>query len=422
MISDNSPVSTNSWLRIPLDSDFSIFNIPFGIARLKDGKVSAVSRIGDFAINLSALNRDGAFADITTQLDTVLSQSVLNDFIALGKSVTSKVRNRTQKLFVEESPFSQDEFIRKYLIPVDKVEMLIPVRITDYTDFYSSLEHAVNVGSMFRDPSNPLPKNWKHLPAGYHGRVSTIVVSGTEIHRPKGQVIDANSSTPVLSPSGKVDFELELAFIIGKESKMGSAVSIENAEDHIFGMVLFNDLSARDIQFWENVPLGPFLSKNFGSVLSPWIITMEALQPFRTEGPPQQPEVLEYLKISKPSNFDINLEVYLKPDKNGQSLVSTTNFRYMYWSMSQQLAHHTINGCKINVGDLYASGTISGNAPGTYGSLLELTKNGQNPIKVGGKERFFIDDYDSVIMKGYAKKEGMRVGFGQNITKILPSL
>lgn len=413
----------SSWVKPSADSDFSIHNIPFGIARYADGAITAVSRIDNKVINLYALQRDGYFEKIRTNLDGYFNQPTLNSFIKTGKSVTSKVRKRIQELLTEDNTEITDieEFSRKYLIPVSDVTMLMPLKVTDYTDFYSSIEHATNVGSMFRDASNPLLPNWRHLPVGYHGRASSIVVSGTKIHRPKGQILPAGETAPVFGPTKMLDFELELAFVVGKSTELGTSVAAGNAEDYIFGFLLFNDLSARDIQSWEYVPLGPFLSKNFGSVVSPWIVTIEALEPFRTSGPGQEPEVLDYLKTNGPRNFDINLEVCIQPEKEEPSLVCSTNFKYMYWNICQQLAHHTVNGCNITVGDLYASGTISGPVPGSYGSMLELTWRGKNPVKVGAGERAFIEDNDSIIIRGFARKDGLRVGFGKCETTILPA-
>jgi fumarylacetoacetase len=298
----------------------------------------------------------------------------------------------------------------------------MPVKIGDYTDFYSSIEHATNVGKMFRDAENALLPNWKHLPVGYHGRASSIIPSGVPIHRPKGQFKEAEMEAPVFGPSKRLDFELELAFITGKSTKLGDSVSTAEAEDYIFGFVLFNDWSARDIQAWEYVPLGPFLGKSFGSSISPWVVTLEALEPFRTQGPTQEPEVLPYLKSEKPGNFDINLEVYVQPEGKSASKVCTSNFKYMYWNIAQQLAHHTINGCNINVGDMMASGTISGPTEDSFGSMLELSWKGTRPVKLEtGEERRFIEDGDTVIMKGFAEKDGIRIGFGEVSSQVLPS-
>ena len=302
-----------------------------------------------------------------------------------------------------------------------EIQMLMPLQVGDYTDFYSSIEHATNVGIMFRDPANALLPNWRHIPVGYHGRASSIVVSGTEIHRPKGQIKPANADLPVFSPTSQLDFELETAFVIGKGNPLGDSITTAEAEEYIFGMVLFNDLSARDIQSWEYVPLGPFLSKNFASVISPWIVTLDALEPFRCIGPEQLPIVLPYLQFNGDRNFDINLQVRIKPKNNEETILCKSNFKYMYWNMSQQLAHHTVNGCNMRIGDLCGSGTISGPDAGSYGSMLELTWKGTKPIVLpDGSERKFINDYDTVIMNGFCEKDGIRVGFGEAVAKILP--
>jgi len=306
---------------------------------------------------------------------------------------------------------------------MNAVEMLMPVAIGDYTDFYSSIDHATNVGTMFRDPANALLPNWKHLPVGYHGRASSITVSGTNFHRPKGQTKPADSELPVFGPCKLLDFELETAFIIGKSTAMGDSVTTANADDHIFGMILFNDWSARDIQTWEYVPLGPFLAKNFASTISPWIVTLDALEPFRVEGYKQDPKVLPYLEYSGNKNIDIKLEVSIQPKGGEEVKVCDSNYRFMYWTMEQQLAHHTVNGCNINIGDMMASGTISGPTPGSFGSMLELTWKGTKPFKMpDGTERKFINDNDTVIMRGHCEKDGVRIGFGECKAMALPSL
>ncbi|HMR44911.1 MAG TPA: fumarylacetoacetase, partial [Saprospiraceae bacterium] len=308
------------------------------------------------------------------------------------------------------------------LYPMAQVNMLMPVNVGDYTDFYSSIEHATNVGIMFRGKENALMPNWKHLPVGYHGRASSIVVSGTPIHRPCGQTMPDGAESPVYGPSRQMDFELEMGFIVGKNSDLSTQISTQKAEDYIFGMVLFNDWSARDIQKWEYVPLGPFLGKNFGSTVSPWVVTLEALEPFRVQGPEQEPEVLPYLQFSGKKNYDINLEVSIQPESGAAQTISRSNFKYMYWNMCQQLAHHTVNGCNVRVGDLYASGTISGPTEDSYGSMLEIAWKGTKPVKMpDGSERKFLLDGDTVIMKGWAEKKGIRIGFGAAVGKILPA-
>lgn len=408
----------NSWLSVSEDSDFSIYNLPFGIfSDLRNSHRIGIA-IGDKIIDLMALASNGAFRDLIAD-DTVLQQPYLNDFIALGKKTTSEVRNRLQKwLIEEESPLQKNP---QYFINQSECIMHLPVRIGDYTDFYSSIEHATNVGKMFRDPENALLPNWKHLPVAYHGRASSIVVSGTDVRRPSGQ-IKLDNSPPVFSPTKRLDFELEMGFFIGQNTTLGEPVSIEKAEDYIFGMVLFNDWSARDIQKWEYVPLGPFLSKNFASSISPWVITTDALQTFKVNGPKQEPDVLPYLQYQGSKNYDINLEVILQTKNGDENVVCQTNFKNMYWNMAQQLAHHTVNGCNINVGDLMASGTISGQAKASFGSMLELAWAGSQPLKMkDGSKRTFIEDEDIVIMRGYAQKDKIRVGFGEVKTRILPA-
>lgn len=412
-----------SFVEYSSDSDFSIYNIPFGVAVFNKEYIGCCTRIGDQIIDLATLYDFGYFEEIEGLIDNVFEAYTLNEFIELGKPVTNAVRLKIQELLQEDSILSKDEkTIEEAFYDLDKVKMMMPVHIPNYTDFYSSIEHATNVGKMFRDPDNALLPNWKHLPVGYHGRASSIVVSGTEINRPKGQMKPADVEKPVFGPCKQLDFELEMAFIINKNTEMGESISTKEAEDAIFGMVIFNDWSARDIQSWEYVPLGPFLAKNFGSSVSPWVVTLEALEPFRTPSPTQDPEVLEYLKFEGDKNYDINLEVYIQPENGDQNLISESNYKHMYWNMTQQLAHHTVNGCNVEVGDMYASGTISGSDPKSFGSMLELTWRGQNPITLSnGEERKFINDNDTVTMKAWAKKDGIRVGFGEVSGKIIPA-
>lgn len=412
-----------SFVEYSSNSDFSIHNIPFGVTVFNKEFIGCCTRIGDQIIDLATLYDLGYFEDIEGLDDNIFEAYTLNEFIELGKPVTNAVRLKIQELLLEGSILSKDEkTIEEAFYDVDQVKMMMPVHIPNYTDFYSSIEHATNVGKMFRDPANALLPNWKHLPVGYHGRASSIVVSGTEINRPKGQMKPADADKPVFGPCKQLDFELEMAFIVNKNTEMGESISIKDAEDAIFGMVVFNDWSARDIQSWEYVPLGPFLAKNFGSSVSPWVVTLEALEPFKTTSPTQDPEVLDYLKFEGDKNYDINLEVYLQPENGEENLISESNYKHMYWNMTQQLAHHTVNGCNVEVGDLYASGTISGSDPKSFGSMLELTWRGQNPIQLSnGQERKFIDDNDTVTMKAWAEKDGIRVGFGEVAGKIIPT-
>lgn len=418
-----------SWIEVPDNSDFPIQNLPFGIfsppkevIESKDKAKDILPRvgvaIGEYVLDLLELKKTGVFNAL--KFDTnVFAKSSLNDFIALGKKTTGAVRERISKLLEERNPELRDDekTKKKVLHKMKDVKMLLPVEIGDYTDFYSSEQHAYNVGCMFRDPNNALLPNWKHLPVGYHGRASSIVVSGTDFHRPKGQMKPADAATPVFGPTKQLDFELEMAFIIGKETKLGDSVSTKNAEEYIFGLVLFNDWSARDIQSWEYVPLGPFLGKNFCSSVSPWVVTLDALEPFRVAGTKQEPKVLPYLEYTGEKNYDINLEVSLN-----DTVISKSNFKHLYWNMCQQLAHHTVNGCNIRIGDLMASGTISGPDPGSYGSMLELTWRGTKPVKLAdGSERKFIEDNDMVTMKAYCEKTGLRIGFGEVHSRVLPS-
>jgi len=424
MIEANDP-GLKSWIEVPADSDFPIQNLPFGIFQTEERDPRPATRIGDTVIDISVLADFGYFDDIGIDDLSVFYEPVLNPFIDLGKDLTGKVRTKISELFRFNNNVVQEDEEAKNLIlvPVAEAEMLMPVFVGDYTDFYSSEYHAYNVGVMFRDPENALLPNWKHIPVGYHGRASSIVVSGAEIHRPKGQTIKDGEEKPVFGPSRLFDFELEMAFVTGKTTALGESIPVQDAEDYIFGLVLFNDLSARDIQKWEYVPLGPFLAKNFGSVISPWIVTLEALEPFRTKGPVQDPPVLPYLESEGEKNYDINLEVYIDPEGGDPVKVCSSNFMHMYWNMCQQLAHQTVNGCNINVGDMYASGTISGPEPDSYGSMLEISWKGTKPVQMpDGSERRFINDHDKIILKGYGVKEGIRIGFGECVAKVLPSI
>ncbi|RZS96853.1 fumarylacetoacetase [Cecembia calidifontis] len=412
-----------SWVQVAKDSDFTIYNLPFGIFQNKRLSPRIGIAIGDKIVDLSVLHEEGFFSELSQLPNDIFVRDALNDFIALGKPVTRKVREIVQNLLKEDNEHLREHTCRgKAMVNRNEAQMLMPVKVGDYTDFYSSMEHATNVGMMFRDPENALLPNWKHLPVGYHGRSSSIIPSGVPFYRPKGQFKDANMEKPEFGPTRRLDFELEMAFITGGPTKMGDSISTEDAEDYIFGMVLFNDWSARDIQAWEYVPLGPFLGKNFASSISPWVVTLEALEPFRVAGPKQDPEVLPYLQCKKDHAFDIQLEVYIQPEGMKATKVCKSNFKYMYWNIAQQLAHHTVNGCNINVGDMMASGTISGPTEDSYGSMLELAWKGTKPVQLEeGGERKFIEDGDTVIMKGFAEKDGIRVGFGEVSSKVLPA-
>ena len=407
----------NTWIKIDKNSDFSIYNLPFGVfsANVKTKRVGIA--IGDMVLDLEAVGALGVFDKLNFNKEVFVADS-LNDFISLGKQITVRVREIIQNELCDKSSIlmsNPSAFLKQ-----SEVNMHLPIKIGDYTDFYSSIEHATNIGTMFRDPKNALLPNWKHLPVGYHGRASSIVVSGENIYRPKGQVLLNDNTNPEFQKSSRVDFELEMGFIIGKKTNLGDTVSTKEAENFIFGKVLFNDWSARDIQKWEYVPLGPFLAKSFASSISPWIVTLEALEPFKTPGPVQNPKVLQYLDFEGAKNYDINLEVSIQPEKQNEKIVSISNFKFMYWNMCQQIAHHTSNGCNINVGDMMASGTISGKDTNSYGSMLELSWAGSKPVDLGkGVSRKFIEDNDTVIMRGYCEKGTIRVGFGEVKTKLL---
>ncbi len=397
------------------NSDFSIHNLPFGIFSTPDRSPRAGMAYGSYILDLQLLS-----GKVEIGFDAVVfAQSSLNEFMALGKTHTVPFREMVQRGLRSEDPVYADESL---WVPMDSATMHLPVRVGDYTDFYSSIEHATNVGKMFRDPENALLPNWKHLPVGYHGRASSIILSGIPVRRPKGQVLPKGADKPLFQASSRLDFELEMAFVTQTGNALGEPIPVDRAEDHIFGLLLFNDWSARDIQKWEYVPLGPFLAKNFASSVSPWIVTLEALEPFRVAGPRQEPEVLPYLRNEGPSNFDINLEVALRPEGGEEKTICRSNFRYMYWNMAQQLAHHTVSGCNIQPGDMLASGTISGPEEDSYGSMLELSWMGTRPIELAdGSARTFIEDGDTITMRGYAQKGDIRVGFGQVETKIIPA-
>ena len=419
----NDP-SKKTWLQVAPNSDFPIQNIPFGVFLTRDDVVTIGTRIGDHAIDLGALHQLGYFNGIPLT-DDIFLQDTLNDFISDGQKTWRLVRNRISEIFDITNPILKEnqEHCKIVLFTMDEIEMQLPVQIGDYTDFYSSKEHATNIGSMFRDPENALLPNWLHIPIGYHGRSSTIIPSGNNIRRPKGQTLPKGANKPEFGPSKMVDFELEMAFITTDANKLGESIPIDEAEKYIFGLVLLNDWSARDMQKWEYVPLGPFMAKNFASSISPWIVTLEALEPFRVESPKQEPKPLPYLQQEGKNSFDIHLEVSITPEEGVPTTITRSNFKYMYWTMAQQLAHHTSNGCKILSGDLMGSGTISGATPDSYGSMLEFAWQGTKPVSLqNGEKRTSIQDFDTVTLKGFCEKDGVRIGFGAVETKLLPTL
>jgi fumarylacetoacetase len=421
-IAANNPELT-SWVSINPNSDFPIQNLPFGIFKTKNEKPRVGVRIGDHVLDLKTLFVLGYLENLSFELSD-FDTEFLNSMMKKGKKGTRELRNRISKLLRSDVNDLQknEHHVAQVLIPVDQVEMCMPVNIGDYTDFYSSKEHATNVGIMFRDPANALLPNWLWIPVGYHGRASSVILSGVNVHRPKGQIKPQDDQPPVYEASRQVDFELEMAFITYDGKPLGDSINTAEADDYIFGLCLFNDWSARDIQKWEYVPLGPFLAKNFASSISAWIVTLDALEPYKVNTPDQDPEVLSYLKFEGERSYDIHLEVAIEPEGSEETTISRSNFKYMYWNMAQQLAHHTVNGCNVRCGDLMGSGTISGPTEDSYGSMLELAWKGTKPLKMkDGSERKFILDNDTVIMRGYCEKNGVRIGFGDVSAKILPA-
>lgn len=413
-----------SWIQIDKNSDFSIHNIPLGIFSTADKTKRPATRIGDFVVDLLALQAFGYFDDVLKEDDfnNVLETEYLNPIFDLAKPRLAELRLRIQQLFnitCNELQHNK-EHLDFILHPIHQVQLHLPIKVSNYTDFYSSREHAFNVGTMFRGPENALMPNWKHLPVGYHGRASSIVISGTNIKRPKGQYKPADKETPEFGHTKQMDIELEMAFITRSGKPLGESISIEEAQDYIVGMCIFNDWSARDIQAWEYVPLGPFLGKNFASTMSPWIVLMEALKPFEMSAVEQDVEVLPYLHDKARTTFDIALEVDLITEGNSRTTICYSNYNYLYWTMAQQLAHHTINGCNIQCGDVMASGTISGSESNSYGSLLELGWRGTKPIQLqDGTERKFLHNGDTVEIRAFCVKDDVRVGFGTCVGKII---
>ncbi len=415
-----------SFIEVKIDSDFPVENLPYGIFYTNENNSPRTgTAIGDYVFDLSAAEKNGLFKNKELSGKEIFSSKSLNRFMSMGKKFHKEIRKEITEILDENNSLLRDnkKLRSECLILQSDVTMCMPVEIGDYTDFYSSKDHATNVGIMFRGKENALMPNWLHLPVAYHGRASSVILSGTDIIRPKGQTKADDAESPSFGPSRLLDFELEMGFFIGAGNNLGEPISVKDASDHIFGMVLVNDWSARDIQKWEYVPLGPFLAKNFATSISPWVVTMEALEPFRLKNEPQDPDPLPYLKSSGENSYDIKLDVLLKiPSSESAEIISRSNFKYMYWDMCQQLAHHTITGCNMRTGDLLASGTISGPEKGTYGSLLELTWRGEEPIKLSdGSEIKFLRDGDELIIRGYCEKDGLRIGFGEVSGKILPA-
>jgi fumarylacetoacetase len=415
-----------SFIEVPANSHFPIQNLPFGVFQPKQGKPRVGVAIGDLVVDLSVLEEFDHFRSPEFQEQKVFSEDSLNKFLALGRPAWRKTREILQYLLSTETPNLRDHArLREKVFHVQKdVAMKLPARIGNYTDFYSSYHHAHNVGTMLRGPENALMPNWKWLPVAYHGRASSVVISGTDVRRPSGQTKSPDAAAPTFGPTKSLDYELEMALLTGPGNSLGEPVPINRAVDHVFGFVLMNDWSARDIQAWEYQPLGPFLAKNFCTSISPWVVTLDALEPFRKPLPPQDPEPLPYLRWKNDFTFDIYLEASLQTSSmNAPHVITQTNFQNLYWSIAQQLAHHTITGCNLELGDLLASGTISGATEESRGCMLELTWRGANPLKLpNGETRKWLEDGDTLTITGWAQGDGYRVGFGEVSGRILPAV
>jgi fumarylacetoacetase len=414
-----------SFIEIAPDSHFPLENLPFGVFQPKQGKPRVGIAIGDLIVDLSALEELGHFQSSEFQKQKVFSEDSLNSFLSLGRSAWRKTRDILQHLLSADTAVLRDDtrLREKIFYEQQDVTMKLPARIGNYTDFYSSYHHAHNVGTMLRGAENALMPNWKWLPVAYHGRASSIVVSGTDVRRPSGQTKATDAAAPTFGPTKSLDYELEMAFLIGPGNSLGDAVPIGRATDHIFGLVLMNDWSARDIQAWEYQPLGPFLAKNFATSISPWVVTLEALEAFKRPLPRQDPKPLPYLRAKDDFTFDIQLEARLQiSSMKAPHVITRTNFQNLYWSISQQLAHHTVSGCNLEPGDLLASGTISGETEESRGCMLELTWRGANPIKLpNGETRKWLEDGDRLTITGWCQGDGYRVGFGEVSGRILPA-
>jgi fumarylacetoacetase len=415
-----------SFIATDADDDFPLQNLPYGVFRPPGSAKPRVGvAIGDAVLDLSVLEDAGLLDVPQLPQRGVFHEPALNAFLAAGRAAWEAVRRRLVELLHADEPRLRDDAAlrRAALVPRSAVRMLLPAQVGDYTDFYSSREHATNVGTMLRGADNALQPNWLHLPVAYHGRSSSLVVSGTDIRRPCGQIRPQGSDTPRFGPSRALDYELEMGFFVGPGNALGEPIPIDRAEEHIFGFVLVNDWSARDIQAWEYQPLGPFVSKNFATSVSPWVVTLDALEPFRVCGPPQDPTPLPYLQTDRPWAYDIVLQATLRSSGMREELeVCRSNFRYLYWSAAQQLAHHTITGCNLRPGDLLASGTISGPDPESRACLLERTWQGTQPLQLpDGTQRRFLEDGDCVTLRAWSQGDGYRIGFGELRGTVLPA-
>ncbi|XP_071507873.1 fumarylacetoacetase-like [Diadema antillarum] len=414
-----------SFIQYGADCQFPIQNLPYGVfSTAANAKPRIGVAIGDQILDLSII-KDLFSGPILSECNEVFTEESLNSFMALGRPAWKEARATLQRLLsADEAALRDNADLRaRAFVAQSDATMHVPAKIGDYTDFFSSKYHATNTGTMFRGPDNALQPNWTHLPVAYHGRASSVVVSGTPIRRPRGQT-KPDDKPPAFTPCRLMDFELEMAFFVGPGNALGEPIPVGSAHEHIFGMVLMNDWSARDIQKWEYVPLGPFLAKNFGTTVSPWVVTIDALEPFLVPNNVQDPAPLAYLQHEDPFNFDINISAAIKgADMVEPAVVSKSNFKHMYWTMKQQLAHHTITGCNAQPGDLMGTGTLSGPTPESYGCMLELCWKGTKEVDLGnGNKRKFLKDGDTVILSGYCQGDGFRVGFGESVGTVMPAL
>ena len=413
-------LNSSRYLEIDPLLGFGLDNLPYGVFSIQKDQARVGVRINNHVLDLSILEAEGYFKNLTDK--QIFNKSSLNDFAALGPKKCGQIRTKIQEIFTtSQSPLKSSSFYQKVLIPLNNVRMHLPFHTRGYTDFYSSEVHATNVGKLFRDPANALPKSWKNLPIAYHGRSSSLVTDNAPIVRPAGQILRAGTELPIFHPTEKLDFEIEMGIFIGQSNPLSQAIPVEEAEKYIFGLVILNDWSARDIQSFEYQPLGPFLGKNFATSISPWVVPIEALAPFRIPMGPLDIKLVSYLDEVKRSTLDINLELTLKTNKNYMQKLIKTNFKHQYWSMNQQIAHHTVNGCNLEIGDLLGTGTISGPDPSSWGCLLEITQNGKNPLILNNKEtRNFLIDEDEIIIEACSQKPNdIKISFGQVSNKII---
>ncbi len=414
-----------SFIQYDRNTQFPIQNLPYGVFSTDEKNPRVGVAIGDYILDLKVVEANGLFSDILDE--PVFHLPELNPFMAKGKEIWTKVRQRISKLLqdTQNNELKDNEDLKKKaLVHQKNAKMHLPFRVGEFTDFYASRYHATNVGTIIRGPENALQPNWLHLPVGYHGRASSVIVSGKDIVRPKGQIKPSGAEQPFFSPTRFLDFEFEMGFVVGTGNELGHPIPVEKAKDHIFGLVILNDWSARDIQGWEYRPLGPFTAKNFATSISPWVVTLEALEPFMVKKEDQDPMPMDYLKSSNPLTYDIVLETYLQTiEMKEPERIMRSNFKYLYWTIDQMLAHHTVTGCNMRTGDLCGTGTISGPEKETRACLLELTWRGKEPLQLSnGETRKALQDYDRVIMKAYAENEHFRIGFGEVSSQVLPSI